>query len=66
MAYRRAKNLDKNLVFAEYFNSEQEVRRNGNYNGELDYIEVYNKALTAEEVSNLYNDARYVVPKLGA
>jgi hypothetical protein len=32
MAYRRAKNLDKNLVFAEYFNSEQEVRRNG---GEL-------------------------------
>jgi len=29
MGYRRARNLDKNLVFAEYFNSEQEVRRNG-------------------------------------
>jgi hypothetical protein len=42
-----------------------DVRVGGiNYNGELDYIEVYNKALTAEEVSNLYNDARYVVPKL--
>ena len=29
MTYRRAKSLDKNLIFAEYFNSEQEVRRNG-------------------------------------
>lgn len=29
MGYRRAKSLDKNLIFAEYFNSEQEVRRNG-------------------------------------
>lgn len=29
MGYRRGDNLDKNLVFAEYFNSEQEVRRNG-------------------------------------
>ena len=29
MSYRRGKNLDKNLIFAEYFNSEQEVRRNG-------------------------------------
>jgi len=30
MSYRRAANLDKNLIFAEYFNSEQEVRRNPN------------------------------------
>jgi hypothetical protein len=29
MSYRRGKPLDKNLVFAEYFSSEQEVRRNG-------------------------------------
>jgi hypothetical protein len=29
MSYRRYKNSDKSLVFAEYFNSEQEVRRNG-------------------------------------
>jgi hypothetical protein len=34
--------------------------------GSLEFVEIYNKALTAEEVSNLYNDARYVVPKLGA
>jgi hypothetical protein len=29
MSYRRGRNLDKDLIFAEYFNSEQEVRRNG-------------------------------------
>ena len=28
MSYRRADNLDKNIVFQEYFNSEQETRRN--------------------------------------
>jgi hypothetical protein len=32
--------------------------------GSLEFVEIYNKALTAEEVSNLYNDARYVVPNL--
>jgi hypothetical protein len=32
--------------------------------GSLEFVEIYNKALTAEEVSNLYNDARYVVPSL--
>ena len=31
---------------------------------DFDSIEIYNKALTAEEVSNLYNDARYKVPSL--
>ena len=29
MPYRRAQNLDKSLIFAEYFNDEQSVRRNG-------------------------------------
>ena len=29
MSYRQGNNLDKNLIFSEYFNSEQEVRRNG-------------------------------------
>jgi len=29
MSYRKAANLDKNLIFAEYFNDEQSVRRNG-------------------------------------
>ena len=29
MSYQRYKSLDKNLIFAEYMNSEQETRRNG-------------------------------------
>ena len=29
MSYRRARSLDKNLIFAEYFNSEQELRKEG-------------------------------------
>jgi hypothetical protein len=32
--------------------------------GDGDLFEIYNKVLTAEEVSNLYNDARYVLPQL--
>ena len=31
---------------------------------EVELFEIYNKSLTAEEVSNLYNDARYVLPNL--
>jgi len=34
------------------------------FEGEIDFIELYNKALTAEEASNLFNDARYRLPKL--
>jgi len=32
--------------------------------GDIELLEIYNKVLTAEEVTNLYNDARYVVPNL--
>ena len=32
--------------------------------GNMSLVEIYNKVLTAEEVSNLYNDARYVLPNL--
>jgi hypothetical protein len=34
------------------------------FGGDLEFLEFYNKVLTAEEVSNLYNDARYVLPNL--
>ena len=32
--------------------------------GSIELVEIYNKILTAEEVTNLYNDARYVEPQL--
>ncbi|GAG16520.1 unnamed protein product, partial [marine sediment metagenome] len=32
--------------------------------GSMSLMEIYNKDLTQEEVTNLYNDARYVMPKL--
>ena len=32
--------------------------------GSISLVEIYNKVLTAEEASNLYNDARYVLPNL--
>lgn len=34
------------------------------WHGEMELVEIYNKALTQEEVTNLYNDARYKVPEL--
>jgi hypothetical protein len=37
---------------------------NGFENGDFELVEIYSKALTAEEVTNLYNDARYVKPNL--
>ncbi len=34
------------------------------FDGGISLIEIYNRALTAEEVSNLYNSSRYKVPQL--
>lgn len=36
----------------------------GDFAGEMELVEVYNKALTLEEITNLGNNARYVVPNL--
>jgi len=36
----------------------------GNSEIDFDFVEIYNKALTQEEVTNLYNSSRYIVPNL--
>lgn len=37
---------------------------NFGYSGDISLVEIYNKALTQEEVTNLYNNSRYVLPNL--
>lgn len=36
----------------------------GDFAGEMELVEIYNKALTSQEVNNLNSDARYVIPQL--
>ena len=57
-------------VFSDFFDRDYRIGASFGggslyYNGNVNSVEFYNKALTAEEVSNLYSDARYFVPSLG-